>query len=124
MPEPLKILVVDDEAAIRGLLIDVLRDEHYVVVTAANGRVAVEVAAREQPDLILIDMMMPELDGPGAIRRVRELPGLVDVPIVVMSAGDGVLPADIIAAARISKPFHLDHVLAVVSEALHRASEG
>lgn len=121
MPEPLKILVVDDEAAIRGLLVDVLRDEHYVVLTAANGRVAVEVAARERPDLILMDTMMPELDGPGAIRRLRELPELVDVPVVLMSAGDGTLPHDIVTAARISKPFHLDHVLAVISAALHRA---
>lgn len=121
MPEPPKILVVDDEAAIRGLLVDVLHDEHYVVVTAANGRMAVEVAAREQPDLILMDVMMPELNGSGAIRRLRELPGLAEVPIVLMSAGDGTLPRDIVSAALIPKPFDLDHVLTVLADALRRA---
>jgi two-component system, OmpR family, response regulator VicR len=121
MPEPLKILVVDDEAAIRGLLVDVLHDAHFVVLTAANGRAAVEVAARERPDLILMDIMMPELDGPGAIRCLRALPELEDVPIVLMSAGDGSLPSDIVTAALIPKPFHLDHVLTVLADVLHVA---
>jgi two-component system alkaline phosphatase synthesis response regulator PhoP len=117
-----KILVVDDESALRSLLVAVLEEEGYAVVQAQNGRAAVELAARERPDLILMDVMMPELGGPGAAQRLREMPDLADVPVVLMSAGgdvNGQVPG---VAAFVPKPFDLDDVLAIVRRALKRAT--
>lgn len=115
-----KILVADDESALRSLLVAVLEEEGYAVVQAQNGRVAVELAVRERPDLILMDVMMPELDGPGAAQRLRQMPDLADVPVVLMSAGcdvNGLVPG---TAAFVAKPFDLDDVLALVRDALER----
>lgn len=117
-PAVRKILVVDDEPAIRSLLVELLEAEGYAAVSAPNGRIAVDLAARERPDLVLSDVMMPELDGPGMVRSLRAAPELADVPIVLMSAADGAAPLDPTIAAFIPKPFDLDDLLAVVARSL------
>lgn len=114
----LTILVVDDEPAIRALLVEVLSEEGYAVVTAHNGRSALDLATRDRPDLVLTDVMMPELDGLGLIRRFRATPHLTAIPVVLMSAVNGALPTDADAIAVVPKPFDLDHVLAVIARAL------
>ena len=81
------ILVVDDEPTLLGVVTQALRDEEYHVVTARDGAEALEVADREHPDLILMDVMMPRLDGRDAVKRLREHDGLRGVPVVLMSAG-------------------------------------
>lgn len=119
-PEPLKILVVDDEAAIRNLLDDLLGDEGYEVCTASNGRAALELVQRERPDLILMDVMMPELDGQETLRRLRAVPELAVVPVILMSAAASITPDSADDIAFISKPFNLDHVLAVIAHMLFK----
>lgn len=119
-PEPLKILVVDDEAAIRNLLDDLLGDEGYEVCTASNGRAALELVQRERPDLILMDVMMPELDGQETLRRLRAVPELAIVPVILMSAAASITPDSADDIAFISKPFNLDHVLAVITHMLFK----
>jgi CheY-like chemotaxis protein len=113
-----KILVVDDEPAIRNLLIEVLEDEGHVVVAAPNGRTALDLAARERPDLVLTDVMMPEIDGLEMLRRLQAAPELAGVPVVLMSAANGTLPANPGAVAFVPKPFDLEHILAVIGRAL------
>ena len=114
-----KILVVDDEPDIRQIAEMALRyGSDWTVLTAADGAEAVAVAARERPDAIVLDVMMPELDGPGMVRSLRAAPELVDVPIVLMSAADGAAPLDPTIAAFIPKPFDLDDLLAVVARSL------
>ncbi len=113
-----KILVIDDEPAIRLLLAAFLREEGYLVVEAANGWSGAEVAAAERPDLVLTDVMMPRLDGPGLIQQLRAAPDLAAIPVVLMTAVDGALPPDVGAIAVIRKPFDLDQVLQVVASAL------
>lgn len=114
-----KILIVDDEAAIRDLLVEVLADEGYLVVAASNGRAAVAMVLREQPDLVLMDVMMPELDGPGTVRQLRALPESATVPIVLMSAAHHLAPDSADGVSFVSKPFDLEHLLAVVAQKLY-----
>ena len=84
----LNILVVDDDDDIRFLIAKMLSKEGYCVTDAASAAEA-EIAARAQnPDLILMDIGMPELDGLSAVWRMRELPELAEVPVVIVSAYD------------------------------------
>ena len=80
------ILVVDDAADNLAVLSLALQQQGYKVVTAANGEDAVRVAEQTQPNLILMDINLPELDGLGATRRIRENETLREVPVVVVTA--------------------------------------
>src|ERR1051325_812713 len=80
------ILVVDDYEDLRRTTHMALETLGYRVVEAANGEEAVELAQTEMPDLILMDLSMPHLDGFGAIHRIRRLLGLRDVPVIAFSA--------------------------------------
>jgi CheY-like chemotaxis protein len=80
------ILIVDDEPIIRQLFQKVLEHEGYTVLTAGNGREALEVMRLELPDLILLDMLMPVMDGITFLRLMRRNIDFADVPVVVMSA--------------------------------------
>ncbi|MBE7203359.1 MAG: response regulator, partial [Parafilimonas terrae] len=82
------ILVVEDEADLRGHVCAYLRREGFPVSEAENGLRALEVMEAERPCLVLLDLMMPELDGFGFLRAVRERPVLRDVPVVVLTAKD------------------------------------
>ena len=70
-----KVLVVDDEQDIRKSLVDILFYAGYDVVEAADGEAAVEQACKEYPDIILMDVMMPVMDGLDALRKLRNNPG-------------------------------------------------
>jgi two-component system alkaline phosphatase synthesis response regulator PhoP len=81
-----KILLVDDEPDILEFLSYNLKKEGYSVYTANNGKEAVVVAKRENPHLIILDVMMPDMDGIETCREIRELPGLKDVMIAFLTA--------------------------------------
>jgi len=81
-----KVLVVDDNDDIREMLAVLLDMQGYKVVVAADGEEAVAVASREEPDVILMDVMMPRLDGLEAARRINQNPKLRNVPIIGLSA--------------------------------------
>lgn len=83
---PHKILLVDDEADILEFLSYNLKKEGYIVFTANNGKEAVEIAKKEIPHLIILDVMMPDMDGIETCREIRELPGLKDVMIAFLTA--------------------------------------
>lgn len=84
----LKILVVDDDEDIRFLIAKILSKEGYCVSEAASAIEAEAVALSQTPDLILMDIGMPELDGLSAVWRMRERPELSEVPVVIVSAYD------------------------------------
>ena len=121
--QPAKILVVDDEAAIRDLLIELFSDEGYLVRAASNGRLAVNMVLDELPDLIVMDVMMPELNGPETLKYLRTLPDLAQVPVILMSAARYISSDGASDVAFISKPFNLDDVLDVVARMLRPARE-
>ena len=80
------VMVVDDMADVREVIALWLRSLGFNVVEAADGREAVELAPRVHPDLILMDLGMPELDGLEATRRIHEREGTRDVPVVAVTA--------------------------------------
>ncbi len=81
-----KILIAEDEPDIRELVLFMLRFAGYEVIAATNGEEAVQIASREVPDLILLDVRMPRMTGYDACRLMKANPTLRDVPIVFLSA--------------------------------------
>ena len=110
----MNVLVVDDQEAIRETLQTALDDEGYTVECAANGREALDILARWDPCVILLDLMMPVMDG-WAFRAEQKRSGST-VPIVLLSAAGELErhrgPLD--AAAVIEKPFEIDHVISAI----------
>ena len=114
-----KVLVIDDEPAVRDLMIAVLEDEGYIVLSADGGRQALEVLMREQPDLVLLDIMMPGMDGREVYRRLRQLPGLERTPVVFVSAAAHPGSVDPRTTAFVPKPFELDELLSTIDRILN-----
>ncbi|HKP72387.1 MAG TPA: response regulator [Pyrinomonadaceae bacterium] len=116
----LTVLVVEDFADNRFMMRRLLEMSGYHVIEAVNGREAVEMAERDRPDLILMDLSLPQLDGLDATRRIRELDGLGSVPIVAVSAHDtSDFHADALAAGcneYITKPIDFDQLEATLKK--------
>ncbi len=80
------VLVVDDEFGIAELIDAVLTDEGHRVLTAANGKQGLEVLAKERPDLVFLDYMMPVMNGAAMLHAMAQNPSLNGIPVVVMSS--------------------------------------
>jgi two-component system OmpR family response regulator len=124
MSEPeARLLVVDDEPDIRELLAASLRFSGFEVVTAGNGWEALDAVSGERPDLVVLDVMMPGLDGLGVVRRLREAGN--GVPIVLLTARDAtedrVRGLTVGSDDYVTKPFSLEEVVARVRAVLRRA---
>ena len=119
------ILVVEDEEHLRATLAYNLRKAGYVVETAATGTAALAVFQAHPPDLVLLDVMLPELDGFAVCRHIRQDSG---VPILMLTARtdevDAVAGLELGADDYIAKPFRLRELLARVAAALRRAHLG
>lgn len=83
---PKTLLVVDDEPLIRDCVVEAVGDDFDSVLEAEDGLQALEVASRERPDVVVMDLLMPRLNGIEACRDMRLLPGMDRVPIVVLTA--------------------------------------
>ncbi|MBX5491169.1 MAG: response regulator [Chloroflexi bacterium] len=110
------VLVVDDEEPIREFLIDVLHSEGYRVLAASDGKQALALALREQPVLVLADVMMPVMTGTELCRCLKREHADLAVRVVLMSAALSALTDDTEADAFLPKPFDLDHLLALIAE--------
>lgn len=88
LQKPTKVLVVEDTEDNRFMMRRLLEMSSYQVVEAVNGEEAVRIAATEHPDIILMDLSLPLVDGLGATRRIRALPDFNNVPIIAVSAHD------------------------------------
>ena len=86
LAEQLTVLVIDDEPPLRDLVRDYLAREGFRVVTAADGLTAVEMARAHQPDIVVLDLMLPGIDGLEATRRIRADPALRDTPVIALTA--------------------------------------
>ncbi len=122
-PQTKKILIVDDESAILQTLRFNLERNGYAVATAGDGRSAIALAASERPDLIIMDIMLPVLDGIEACKEIRKSSG---VPIIMLTARDQeidkVLALELGADDYVTKPFSLHEFLARVKARLRRQS--
>lgn len=120
--EPLSILVVDDDPKIRALLRRTLQLEGYRVLEAADGREALKLLDREEPDLVILDVLMPGPDGFAVCERIRERE---DVPILMLTARDEV--GDRVRGLRsgaddyLVKPFAMEELLARIHSLLRRS---
>ena len=86
MIKDLKILYVEDEADIREIARFALEDEGFELLICESGMEALKKASAYQPDLILLDVMMPEMDGPTTLIKLRELDGMATVPVIFLTA--------------------------------------
>src|SRR5262249_22025938 len=116
-----KILVVDDDAHIRDVVCFALRRAGYQPLTAANGRSALEVAAREMPALVVLDILMPELDGTAVCTRLR---AKSDLPAIFLTSTDEemdrILGLELGADDYVVKPFSPRELVARVKAVLRR----
>jgi DNA-binding response OmpR family regulator len=115
------ILVVDDEVAVRDLLAYNLRKAHYDVLQAATGREALRLARESSPDLILLDLMLPEVDGLSVCRELRKASA---VPIIMLTARgeeiDRVVGLELGADDYVTKPFSVRELMARIKAVLRR----
>ncbi|MFL6230165.1 MAG: response regulator [Pyrinomonadaceae bacterium] len=118
------VLVVEDFEDNRFMMRRLLEMSGYHVVEAVNGEQAVEAAVAERPDLILMDLSLPKLDGLAATRRIRQHEGLAHVPIVAVSAHDTTdFHADALAAGcneYVTKPIDFDQLEALLQRLLEK----
>ena len=116
-----KILVVEDDASVRNLITTTLRSNDYRYITAPNGSSAILLASSQQPDIVLLDLGLPDLDGVEIIRRIRSWS---DMPIIVISArsedSDKVSALDAGADDYLTKPFSVTEMLARLRVAQRR----
>lgn len=121
-PRPARILVAEDHLDSLEAIRTLLEAFGYQVLTAVNGREAVDLALREGPDLILMDIMMPELDGFGATRELRQSASTRLTPIIAVTAMEGAQRLSIQAGADdfVAKPINIRNLLAKVREWLER----
>jgi DNA-binding response OmpR family regulator len=119
-----RILVVDDESAVSDLLAYNLRKAHYEVLTAADGHSALGLARETCPDLILLDLMIPEVDGLDVCRELRKTSG---VPIIMLTAlgeeTDRVVGLELGADDYVTKPFSVRELLARIKAVLRRTQD-
>jgi CheY-like chemotaxis protein len=117
------VLVVDDEFGVAEVLQSILEDEGYRVVTAINGKQALTRLVEHTPDLILLDYMMPIMDGTQTVAAIRQDPALKNIPVILMSSLEE-------AAVRetctdydtfLRKPFRAMAVLRLVAELLSQS---
>jgi CheY-like chemotaxis protein len=117
------VLVVDDEPVLRVLMREILQDEGYAVIDAADGLSMLELLQGVQPDLVLMDVMMPGVDGREAYQVLRSRADLLDLPVVMMSAAVHPGKLDPSIAAFLRKPFDLTELVELVGELIGPSHE-
>ncbi|HEX7841700.1 MAG TPA: response regulator [Kofleriaceae bacterium] len=119
-----RVLVVDDEPMVRETLRQVLSNEGYVVDLAVDGETALEQVHAARPDVILLDLMMPGMNGQQFLRVLRDDAAYASVPVMIMTAVHGLkISATLGASEVVEKPFNTEELLNKVALAVYRARE-
>jgi DNA-binding response OmpR family regulator len=120
-----RVLLVDDEPMVRETLGQVLSDEGYVVDLAVDGETALERVHAARPDAILLDLMMPGMNGRQFLQALRDEPAYACVPVMIMTAVHGleINLASLGASEVVEKPFNVDELLNKVALAVYRSRE-
>lgn len=124
---PSKILIIDDDVGIRMLLSKFLQRQGFETLVAEDGLEGVELAKKNHPDLIMLDVVMPRMDGLTAARLIKFYKPLSEVPIIFLTAKDADKEIELAQEARaeayITKPFDVRKVIEVVKELLSSSVE-
>jgi CheY-like chemotaxis protein len=118
------ILVVDDEFLITDILVDVLEEDGFRVLTASNGRKALEILDKETPALVVTDFMMPLMNGLELAQAIKANPGWAQIPVILLSGAQGAIARgypDLFVAVY-DKPFRIEAVVAMVREIIGNPS--
>jgi len=117
-----RVLVVDDESDIVSSIQYRLKLHEFEIITAAHGKEGLEKAANEKPDLILLDIRMPVMDGYEMLERLKNRPDLKDIPVIMFTAysdaKDIAKAADLGIVDYITKPFDFTELMGKISNAL------
>lgn len=118
-----QVLVVDDEPLIRQVIGEILQDEGYGVLLASGGHSMLKVLETERPDLILLDVMMPDGDGREALKAMQSEARLRDIPVVIVSTGVAHQRIKEFTVSFLAKPFDLEQLLDIVTNAIGPAND-
>lgn len=116
------ILIVDDDPMIRGLLSQALTLDNFHVTAAKDGLDALEQIEASRPDVLVLDVMMPKLDGLTVCRRLRSTPATADLPIILLSGQAHLSRSEMLhtgASKYLPKPVAIDVLVASIHELLH-----
>ncbi len=120
-----KVLIADDEPEIR-LMVNRMLGKEYLILEAANGREAVNVARLQKPNLILMDIMMPDMDGYSSCSAIKGDPDTKDIPVVMLTGIEHELNVrlsmEMGADGYITKPFSLEELLETVNRFMTRSA--
>ncbi len=124
-PRPARILLVDDEPSFRAVVKEILRLHGHTVVCAAGVTDALEAMRRSVPDLVLTDVMMPDIDGLSFVRTIRSSPAWANIPVVVLTARASLSDRSEAALAGASflltKPFSASELRQAIAPFVHPA---
>jgi len=118
MSQRATVLIVDDDPDTVDTMRDILEEEGHVVLSAKNGREGLDLARRFVPDLVLLDLEMPVMDGRAFLEAFRKIPALADVTVVVLS---GTSDAHV-ACESVKKPLRLDTLLGLIDRVADAAT--
>ena len=115
------VLIVDDEFGLADIMVDLLGEAGYDVVLAINGSLGLTSLATRRADVVIVDLMMPVMDGPEMVRQMRADPELAHVPVILMTALPEAIPHDDLGfGAVLIKPFSFAELTDAIARVLHR----
>ncbi len=115
---PYKILVVDDDPYVVKYIVSLLETNGYRTCSASDGQQALDVLKREKPDMVTLDLEMPQEWGPRFYRKMTQIKEFEEIPVVVISGLSGIHYAIRNAVASMQKPFDPEKLLAIIGETL------
>ena len=118
-----KVLIIDDSVDTVEMLEMILKDEGYDVIIAYVGEIGVKKAKEENPDLIILDVMLPGIDGFQVCEKIKSDPDTKDIPIIMLTGKDMGDDFDKAADCYIKKPYDIEHLLKVFDKLLRVKSE-
>lgn len=120
----LRILVIEDDEDTNQMICDILSDSGFTTLTAFNGEEGISLAASEQPDVILLDLMLPTIDGIEVCRRLMDDPVTLSIPVIILTAKDELstkLYSFVAGAKRfITKPFQSQELILEIERTLRQ----